>query len=96
MFGLYWSWNILHNTDLTSVNWLIVYIEKIIKWLALFVFYRYHREDRGATDIGFVDIPQGDEEALKAALATVGPVSIAIDASQSSFQFYSEGDLINL
>ena len=72
------------------------YIEKIIKWLALFVFYRYHREDRGATDIGFVDIPQGDEEALKAALATVGPVSVAIDASQSSFQFYSEGDLINL
>ena len=71
-------------------------VEKIIKWLALFVFYRYHREDRGATDIGFVDIPQGDEEALKAALATVGPVSIAIDASQSSFQFYSEGDLINL
>ena len=71
-------------------------VEKIIKWLALFVFYRYHREDRGATDIGFVDIPQGDEEALKAALATVGPVSVAIDASQSSFQFYSEGDLINL
>merc|ERR1711936_291408 len=52
---------------------------------------RYHQEDKGATDIGFVDIPQGDEEALKAALATVGPVSIAIDASQSSFQFYSEG-----
>merc|ERR1740129_397863 len=24
---------------------------------------RYHREDRGATDIGFVDIPQGDDEA---------------------------------
>merc|ERR1712203_794650 len=23
---------------------------------------RYHREDRGATDIGFVDIPQGDDE----------------------------------
>ena len=64
--------------------------------MAVFVFYRYHREDKGATDIGFVDIPQGDEEALKAALATVGPVSIAIDASQSSFQFYSDGDLINL
>merc|ERR1739842_76399 len=54
---------------------------------------RYHREDRGATDIGFVDIPQGDEGALKSALATVGPVSIAIDASQSSFQFYSDGVL---
>jgi len=52
---------------------------------------RYHREDRGATDVGFVDIPQGNEAALKSALATVGPVSIAIDASQSSFQFYSTG-----
>merc|ERR1712142_100363 len=52
---------------------------------------RYHREDRGATDVGFVDIPQGNEDALKAALATVGPVSIAIDASRSSFQFYSTG-----
>ncbi|EAT45919.1 AAEL002833-PA [Aedes aegypti] len=45
----------------------------------------------GATDKGYVDIPQGDEEALKKALATVGPVSIAIDASHESFQFYSEG-----
>jgi len=52
---------------------------------------RYNKRNRGATDIGFVDVPQGDEDALKAALATVGPVSVAIDASQSSFQFYSEG-----
>jgi len=52
---------------------------------------RYKKKDSGASDIGFVDIPQGDEDALKAALATVGPVSVAIDASQPSFQFYSEG-----
>ncbi|KAG4066537.1 hypothetical protein HA402_007173 [Bradysia odoriphaga] len=52
---------------------------------------RYDASNAGATDKGFVDIPQGDEEKLKKALATVGPVSVAIDASRSSFQLYSEG-----
>ncbi|XP_071439800.1 procathepsin L [Hetaerina americana] len=52
---------------------------------------RYLAEDSGATDSGFVDIPEGNEKALKAAIATVGPVSVAIDASHESFQFYSEG-----
>lgn len=51
----------------------------------------FKKRDVGASDVGFVDIKQGDEEALKAAVATVGPVSVAIDASQPSFQFYSEG-----
>jgi len=45
----------------------------------------------GATVSGFSDIPSGDESALQAAVANVGPVSIAIDASHNSFQFYSTG-----
>ncbi|CAD7089017.1 unnamed protein product [Hermetia illucens] len=45
----------------------------------------------GATDRGFVDIPEGDEQKMKEALATIGPVSVAIDASHESFQFYTEG-----
>lgn len=52
---------------------------------------RYNPKNSGATDKGAVDIPQGDEAKLAEALATVGPVSVAIDASQESFQFYSKG-----
>lgn len=52
---------------------------------------RYNPRNSGATDKGFVDIASGNEEKLKEAIATVGPVSIAIDASHESFQFYSEG-----
>jgi cathepsin L len=38
----------------------------------------------------FEDVPQSDIEALKSAVAK-GPVSIAIEADQSCFQFYSGG-----
>jgi len=52
---------------------------------------RYNVAYRGATDIGFMDVEPGNEAALKSAIATQGPCSVAIDASHESFQFYSTG-----
>ena len=40
---------------------------------------------------GFVDIPKGKEDMLTLAIALNGAVAVAIDASQSSFQFYKGG-----
>jgi len=51
----------------------------------------YKAANVGATDTGFVDIESGSEDALQKAVASVGPVSVAIDASHFSFQFYHSG-----
>ncbi|XP_026319315.1 cathepsin L [Hyposmocoma kahamanoa] len=52
---------------------------------------RYNPKNAGADDVGFVDVPAGDEAKLMAAVATQGPVSVAIDASLETFQLYSDG-----
>ncbi len=54
---------------------------------------RFKAADVGATDTGFVDVASKDENALQQAVATVGPISVAIDASHASFQLYKRGGM---
>lgn len=37
------------------------------------------------------DIPEGDELRLQQAIASIGPIAVAVDASDESFQHYSSG-----
>ncbi|XP_059163574.1 procathepsin L-like [Physella acuta] len=62
--------------------------------------YPYKPEDRkcsfkkatvGATDKSYTDVQSGSEDDLQAAVATIGPISVAIDASHDSFQQYGGG-----
>lgn len=52
---------------------------------------RFNPSTVGASCTGYVDIASGDESALQEAVATIGPISVAIDAGHSSFQLYSSG-----
>lgn len=52
---------------------------------------RFKAENIGATLSSYIDVKSKDEDALKQALGTYGPVSVAIDASHISFQLYSHG-----
>lgn len=50
----------------------------------------YKKGHLGATMTSYVNITAGDEMALKKAVATIGPISVAIDAT-SDFMAYSDG-----
>jgi cathepsin L len=52
---------------------------------------KYYNRYKAASMSGVVSINSGDEGDLQSAVANVGPVSTYVDASHSSFQFYSEG-----
>ncbi|XP_034729729.1 cathepsin S, ortholog2, tandem duplicate 1 [Etheostoma cragini] len=51
----------------------------------------YNPMNRAANCSNYSFLPRGDEGALKQALATIGPVSVAIDATRPTFLFYRSG-----
>ncbi|EMP27944.1 Golgi phosphoprotein 3-like protein [Chelonia mydas] len=52
---------------------------------------RYKTSGRAATCVSYKSIPKGNETYLERTVASVGPVSVAIDASLRSFQQYHSG-----
>ncbi|KAL2084371.1 hypothetical protein ACEWY4_019889 [Coilia grayii] len=51
----------------------------------------YSSSGRAATCRGYKEVKVGDERALTAAVAKVGPVSVGIDATLSTFVYYKRG-----
>ena len=52
---------------------------------------RYKAKNSGAHDAGYVEIESGNDEKLLMAVATVGPISVGIDASLATFMHYQHG-----
>ncbi|CAJ0940899.1 unnamed protein product [Ranitomeya imitator] len=51
----------------------------------------YTTAGKAAKCKSYKEVQEGSEKALKKAVGTVGPVSVGIDATLSTFQFYSKG-----
>jgi cathepsin L len=52
---------------------------------------RFNPSNVGGVIMDHMEIQVGNEEALKQAVATIGPVAAGVDAKPRSFQFYKSG-----
>jgi Papain family cysteine protease len=52
---------------------------------------RYNKRLKVASVKGFVELPEGSEKELELAVKNIGPISVGIQASFLSMQFYSTG-----
>ncbi|KAF5892497.1 cathepsin L1-like, partial [Clarias magur] len=85
-FGGWMDWAfqyIIHNNGIDT--------EESYPYMARDMPCRFNPATVGAICTGYVDINRGDEKALQQAVATIGPISVAIDASKHSFKFYKSG-----
>lgn len=57
---------------------------------------QYKAADRAATCSKYFRLPSGDEASLMDAVANVGPISVAIDASQPSFFLFKKGEFFKI
>ncbi|XP_053365296.1 digestive cysteine proteinase 2-like [Clarias gariepinus] len=81
------------------MNWAFEYLnttggldtEASYPYEARMSFCRYNPATVGTTCTGYVSIKNEDENALQEAVATIGPISVAINTEQGSFQLYASG-----
>ncbi len=52
---------------------------------------RFKVADVGATMSSFMDVQRDDVQALTSAIGTIGPISVAMDASRPAFHMYKQG-----
>jgi hypothetical protein len=52
---------------------------------------RYSTLSQENPDAGFIGVTSATDEALMEALSSIGPISVAIDASANQFRHYSNG-----
>ncbi|CEF66427.1 Cathepsin L.1 [Strongyloides ratti] len=65
--------------------------EKNYQYVGEKTFCKYTNESVNINVLGYYNIPINDEEALKKAVAFIGPISVVIDAKHISFTNYKNG-----